>query len=136
MRVREIMSGDVVRCAPETVRRLVSWISETQTRGRPTRTIVLDLSAFASIVGTRAALAAGISLLLSRGLPVARRWAIGATPGAIGAATTIPAAISVIRGLRQSRQRSLDPGVACDERLIGADGYQESQLDATKVDRQ
>lgn len=83
------------------------------------KTIVLDVPAFAFVVGTRAALAAGVGFLLSKGLPVARRRAIGATLVAIGAATTIPAAISVIRGLRQSRRQSWESGFAFDERLIG-----------------
>ena len=90
------------------------------------KTIALDAPVFAFVVGTRVALAAGIGLLLAEKLPAQRRRAIGATLVAIGAASTVPAAISVVRGLRQSRQRSLEAGttrgenIAPDENLVGA----------------
>jgi hypothetical protein len=58
------------------------------------KSVVLSLPAFAFVVGTRAALAAGVALLLADKLPTARRRAIGAALAAIGAATTVPAAIS------------------------------------------
>ena len=81
------------------------------------KTIVLDVPAFAFVVGTRAALAAGVGFLLSKGLPVARRRAIGATLVAIGAATTIPAAISATWSCHEGD--SWESGFAFDERLIG-----------------
>jgi hypothetical protein len=84
------------------------------------KTTVLDVPAFTFVVGTRAVLAAGIGLLLSKRFPAGQRRAIGATLVAIGTATTIPAAISVIRGLRQSRRRGRESGFAFDKRLIGA----------------
>ncbi len=54
------------------------------------------------VVGTRAALAFGAALLLADRIPKARRKRIGLTLVAIGAATTIPAAISVF-GSRTAR---------------------------------
>jgi hypothetical protein len=76
--------------------------------------IVLDPRMFAFIVSTRAALGVGIGLLVSGTLAATRRRAVGTTLVALGAATTIPAAFSVIRGLRRSH------GVDRDKRLIGA----------------
>ena len=81
------------------------------------RSLVLNPPTFAFVVGTRVALAVGIGLLASERLPAARRRAIGAALVAFGAATTIPAAISVLRGLRRSR---VPQPVNQDERLIGA----------------
>lgn len=49
------------------------------------------------IVGTRAALAFGMGLLVADHIPADRRRRLGAALVAIGAATTIPAAVSVIR---------------------------------------
>ena len=88
---------------------------------KPTmKTIVLDAPAFAFIVATRAVLAGGIGLLLSGRVPEERRHAIGGALVAIGAVATIPAAMSVFRGLRRSRRRALADGIEIDERLIGA----------------
>ena len=84
------------------------------------KTIVLDAPAFAFIVATRVALAGGIGLLLSGRVPEQKRRAVGAALVAIGAATTIPAAMSVFRGLRRSRRRAVADGIEIDERLIGA----------------
>ena len=84
------------------------------------KTIVLDAPAFAFIVATRAVLAGGIGLLLSGRVPEERRRAIGGALVAIGAVATIPAAMSVFRGLRRSRRRALADGIEIDERLIGA----------------
>jgi len=99
-------------------------------RGGLVKTMTLSLPTFAFVVGTRAALGAGIGLLLSTRLPVERRRAIGAALVAVGAATTIPAAFSVARGLRRSRRRSLAPGIARDERLIGATRFPRKGDDA------
>ena len=49
------------------------------------------------VVGTRVALALGIGLLLAKRIPEARRRTIGLALVGIGAATTIPAAVSVLR---------------------------------------
>jgi hypothetical protein len=81
------------------------------------RTLVLNLPTFAFVVGTRVALAAGVGLLVSRKLPAHRRRAIGAMLVAVGAATTIPALLSVRRGIRRSES---EPSVDRDQRLIGA----------------
>jgi hypothetical protein len=81
------------------------------------KTMVLNIPTFAFIVGTRAALAGGIGLLLSNRMPARRRRTMGAALVAMGAVTTIPAAMSVLRGL-QARRR-LEAGIAYDERLIG-----------------
>ena len=62
------------------------------------------------VVGTRAALAAGVALLVSSRLTAARRRRLGLTLIAIGAATTVPAAYSVVRGSRRERDRSLVRG--------------------------
>ena len=79
--------------------------------------VILDLPTFAFVVSTRAALGAGIGLLLSEKVPATRRRRIGATLVAIGAATTIPAAMSVIRSVRRAGATSR---VDRDERLVGA----------------
>jgi hypothetical protein len=84
------------------------------------KNVVLNLPTFAFVVGTRAALAVGVGLLVSERLPVQRRRAIGATLVAIGAATTVPAAMSVIRSLRGSKQREMSSPVARNKQLIGA----------------
>jgi hypothetical protein len=73
------------------------------------------------VLATRAALAAGIGLLVSSRVPAGRRRAVGATLVGIGAATTIPAAIALVRGLRRSRGATV--GVYRDKRLIGATRY-------------
>jgi len=80
------------------------------------KNVVLELPTFAFIVGTRAALAAGIGLLLSEKLALPRRRVVGAALVAIGAATTIPAAMSLRRAVRRSRTPS---SVNRDERLVG-----------------
>jgi hypothetical protein len=84
------------------------------------KNVVLSVPTFAFVVGTRVALAAGVGLLVAERLPAPRRRAIGAALIALGAATTVPAAISVIRGSRRSKRREMTSPVNCDERLIGA----------------
>jgi hypothetical protein len=85
--------------------------------------VLLNLPTFGFIVSTRAALGVGIGLLVSERLPVHRRRAIGATLVAIGAATTVPAARSVIRSMRRSKQRDVSSAVHRDKRLIGASRF-------------
>lgn len=58
--------------------------------------LVLSPPVFGFVVGTRVALAFGMGLLLADRIPEARRRAIALTLIGIGAATTIPAAISVL----------------------------------------
>ena len=64
------------------------------------KTVVLALPTFGFIVATRAALAAGIGLLMANRIPASRRRTIGLTLVSIGAVTTIPAAMALFRGRR------------------------------------
>jgi hypothetical protein len=66
------------------------------------RNLALSLPTFGFIVGTRAALAFGVALLVSDRIPASRRRALGYALLAIGAATTVPAARSVIGSLTTS----------------------------------
>jgi hypothetical protein len=63
--------------------------------------VTLRLPVLGLIVATRAALAFGAGLLLSNKIPKARRRAIGMTLVAIGAATTVPAVVSVAGHVRE-----------------------------------
>jgi hypothetical protein len=80
------------------------------------KNVLLPLPSFGFVVATRAALAAGIGLLVSSRLPAGRRRAIGATLVGIGAVTTLPAAIALVRGVKRSHY----PGVSVDRGLVGA----------------
>lgn len=80
------------------------------------KNVLLNMPAFAFVLGTRAALAAGVGLLIAGKLSERRRRAIGGTLVAIGAATTLPAAMTVVRGLRRSRRSAVNP----EESLIDA----------------
>jgi hypothetical protein len=87
--------------------------------------VVVDIPTFAFVITTRAALAAGLGLLLSDKLSVNRRRGIGAALLAVGAVTTIPAALSIKRRISNasdagSRKRDDQLGVNHDDRLIGA----------------
>jgi hypothetical protein len=53
-------------------------------------------------------------------LPDARRRAVGGALVALGIASTIPAAMTIARGLRRARRREPGRGIEYDERLIGA----------------
>ena len=68
------------------------------------KSLELDLPTFGFVVATRAALGAGIGLLLSSRIPEDRRRAVGLTLVGIGAATTIPALLAVRRGLRPAAE--------------------------------
>jgi hypothetical protein len=59
--------------------------------------LVLSVPTFGFVVATRAALGVGIGLLLSSRLTNSERRAAGWTLVALGAATTIPAAMVVFR---------------------------------------
>ena len=61
------------------------------------KTVTLKLPVLGFVVGTRAALAFGAGLLLAGRIPERRRRAIGMTMVAIGAASTIPAVMSIRR---------------------------------------
>jgi hypothetical protein len=49
------------------------------------------------VVATRAALAAGVALLVSRRLSRSQRRSIGTALVAVGAVTTVPAAMALLR---------------------------------------
>jgi len=57
---------------------------------------------FGFVVATRAALAAGVGLLVANKISASRRRVLGLTLVSIGAATTIPAAIAVFRGRKET----------------------------------
>jgi hypothetical protein len=84
------------------------------------KNVLLNLPTLGFIVGTRAALGVGIGLLISERLSTERRRAIGAALFAVGAATTVPAAISVIRSVRRSKRREKSSFTGRDPQLIGA----------------
>ena len=83
------------------------------------KSVLLNLPTLGFIVSTRAALGVGIGLLVSERLPGPRRRAIGATLIGIGAATTVPAIMSVLRSLRRSKQNEMSSRVAQNNQLIG-----------------
>ena len=60
------------------------------------------------VVGTRAALAAGLALLIAGKLSDKQRRAIGVTLIAIGAVTTVPAAMAVL-GRRDRAPEKVEP---------------------------
>jgi hypothetical protein len=62
----------------------------------------LTFPEIALIAGTRAALGAGLGLLLADRLPDGQRKAVGWTLLLIGAATTVPIALEVFGKLRTS----------------------------------
>ena len=76
-----------------------------------TKTLTLPELGF--IVGTRAALGAGVALLLSQKLNVSTRRAVGFALAGVGAVTTIPAAMVLFR-----KRRSLASAVGRDPQLI------------------
>ena len=66
------------------------------------RTVELKMPVLAFVVATRAALGAGVGLLLAGRLTDTQRRQVGLTLVALGAATTIPAAIAVITHRRDA----------------------------------
>ena len=72
--------------------------------------VVLTIPTFGFIVATRAALGVGIGLLVSSRMPQSRRRQVGAALVAVGAATTIPAMMRVMRGKRPHRRDARRPG--------------------------
>jgi len=73
------------------------------------KTVVLSMPMFGFVVATRAALGAGIGLLLSKKIPESRRKAIGLALVSIGAATTVPALMAVRRRLNERGPRRIPP---------------------------
>src|SRR5262245_17889004 len=70
----------------------------------------ISLPELALIAGTRAALGAGIGLLLADRLPESQRKSIGWTLFLVGAVTTIPLAFEVLGGGRLSHDEH-DEGI-------------------------
>jgi hypothetical protein len=68
------------------------------------KSLVLDLPTFVFVVATRAMLGVGIGLLLSERLPDKLRRRIGISLVMIGAATTIPAVVTVLRARNEGRK--------------------------------
>jgi hypothetical protein len=64
----------------------------------------LTLPELAMIAGTRAALGAGLGLLLADRLPEGQRKAVGWTLFLIGAITTVPLALEVLGKVQASTQ--------------------------------
>src|SRR5262249_343848 len=62
------------------------------------KSLVMNLPTFGFAVATRAALGAGIGLLLSERIPAEQRRRLGLALVMIGAATTVPILLSVWRG--------------------------------------
>jgi len=59
----------------------------------------LNVPTLMFVVATRAALGVGLGLLLSDRLTPERRRALGFALFGVGAATTVPAALAVLRGI-------------------------------------
>jgi hypothetical protein len=81
--------------------------------------IVLKIPNFAFIIATRAALGAGVGLLIANKLSRSQRTTIGKALITIGAATTVPALLFIRRGAHRSHHE-LKPGVRQDDRLTGS----------------
>lgn len=77
--------------------------------------ITLQLPSFAFIVATRAALAFGAGLLASARIPEGRRRAIGLALVAVGAASTVPALMTVKRHLSDGGNRQADGRSALEQ---------------------
>ena len=83
------------------------------------KSVVLTIPSFAFIVATRAALGVGVGLLASTRVPENQRRRIGAALVALGAATTVPAVMQVVRGRRRlARARRSASGR--ESALVGA----------------
>jgi hypothetical protein len=94
------------------------------------KTVALDLPALAFVVATRAALAAGIGLLVSGKLTARQRRTVGAALVGVGAVTTIPAVLSVLRGIGRFRSSRGEMPIERDRRLIGATRFPRKGDDA------
>jgi hypothetical protein len=64
------------------------------------KTLTLNFPTFGFVVATRAMLGAGIGLLVAERLPAETRRRVGLALISIGAATTVPAIVAVMRGRR------------------------------------
>ena len=65
------------------------------------REVQVTLPEIVLLVGTRAALGAGLGLLLADGLPECQRKAVGWTLLLVGAVTTVPLAFEVFGKFRE-----------------------------------
>ena len=84
------------------------------------KNVALQIPTLAFVVVTRAALAGGLGLLLSDRIPTRRRRTVGKMLVALGVLTTIPAAISIVRGVKASRRGThTQPGDAHCEPQAG-----------------
>ena len=70
------------------------------------RTITLPLPQFGFVVATRALLGAGVGLLLASRLAPQHRRTLGLGLVALGAVTTVPAALWLAHGVRPIARRS------------------------------
>jgi hypothetical protein len=80
--------------------------------------LVLSPPLLGFIVGTRAALAFGVGLLVASRIPEARRKKLAMTLIGIGAATTIPAARLIFRNHGVEHGHSEDVNRGHDERTV------------------
>ena len=91
------------------------------------KTVALSLPTFGFVLGTRAALAFGVGLLVSSRIPESRRRTIGMALVAFGAATTFPAVRAISASLRRSRRSadefSLRSPAGRDRQLVGTERF-------------
>jgi hypothetical protein len=90
------------------------------------RIITLDIPMFAFVVATRVALGVGVGLLVAERLPRGNRRTAGAVLLALGAFTTVPAAIAIRQSLRRraTRVRGIgSSGIQRDENLVGVERF-------------
>jgi uncharacterized membrane protein YfcA len=78
----------------------------------------LSLPELALIAGTRAAIGAGLGLLLADRLPESQRKAVGWTLLLFGAISTIPLAFEVLGGQRPSLSEAWPERIASDLRNV------------------
>ena len=87
------------------------------------REVQVTLPELALLVGTRAALGAGLGLLLADCLPESQRKAVGWTLLLVGAVTTVPLAFEVLGKVRTSTPAEIAnelPRDRCVRRLAGS----------------
>ena len=87
------------------------------------REVQVTLPELALLVGTRAALGAGLGLLLADRLPESQRKAVGWTLFLVGAVTTVPLALEFLGKIRASTAGDDDP------RYLDADMRQAKRFD-------
>jgi hypothetical protein len=68
------------------------------------RSLELTRPTFGFVLGTRVALGVGVGLMIADRLSGSRRRQVGRALFAIGALTTVPAALLVRRGMRRRRR--------------------------------